>query len=341
MERYPSYQPVGVNLNMELTNTEPQKLVPKNNQNSNASGSSMLTAARNLSLPCGFSGNENCCMKKPGDENDIRVPPFMQSEITLDYGNLQSHLDKEKVTAFNSISLGKLQASSLKLPQEAGSADVRSREHQMNQTEKDDKLSYTIEHNSEKPIHILSTGEKSLADAASSPRAGDKVFEPGYRSLKSKNQDKKISSVNEVIRSHDPCAQTYQVCKVVQEGKATKDDIHSVTEMTTRKRSASAMDDSSHSTPLLEVSNIRLINLESVNECSKNKDIRSSKVGNVDRKLGISVTSEAGPLPALNLAPDDVVEAIGLELFWKARRTIAEYVSLTRFMLRRLALIFP
>lgn len=324
MERYPSYQSVGVNLNMALTNTEPRKLVFKNNQNSSASGSSMLTAACNLSLPCGFSSNENYCMKNPGDENDIRVPSFMQSEINLDYGNLQSHLDKEKVTAFSSISLGKLQTARLKLPQETGSADVRSREHQRNQTGKDDKLSHTSKHNAEKPVHILSTGEKSLAEAASSSRARDKVSKPGYRSLVSINQNKTISSVNEVIRSHDPCAQPHQVCKVVQEGKDTKDDIHRVTEMFTRKRSASAMEDSSHSTPLLGDGNINLINLESVNECSKNKDIRSSEVGNVDRKLGISETLEAGHLPGLNLSPDDVVEAMGQELFWKARRTIVD-----------------
>ncbi|KAL2493177.1 Protein EARLY FLOWERING 3 [Abeliophyllum distichum] len=267
MERYHA---VGVNLNMALINSEPRTLVPANYQNSSALGSSMLTAGCNLSWPHGFSNNENCCMK-PGDENDIRVLSFVQSGIPLNYGNLQPHLDKEKVTAFSSIFSGNLQTSSLKLPRETGSADLRSREHQRNQTEKDDRLSQMGMHHVEKPVHILSTGEKSLADAVT-----------------------------------------------------TEDGIQRVTEMIRRKRSASATEDSSHFVPLLGANNKGLINLESVNESSKNKDIRSSRVGNVNRKQDISETSVACPLQGLDLAPDDVVGAIGLELFWKARSTIVD-----------------
>ncbi|KAI3463289.1 hypothetical protein Pfo_019952 [Paulownia fortunei] len=315
-ERYYSYYSGGVISNTSLKNSEPWMSGPANYQNPRASANLMMKAECNLVQSCGFSSYNNCCTQNPGDENDLTVPCFLQSGKTLNYGNLQLHVDKEKVATFGSISSGKLHNACLKLPKETRSGD-QTTEHHRNIGEENSILSQDNENCSEKPILVSSIGEQISADAF---LAGNKISELGTRALHT-NQHKKSSLGDEQSRLHDSYAQPRQECKILQKDKTVTDGMSGMPETVTRKRCASAMDDSSHSSPRVGNCN-ELSKIDLLRECSKDKDCGTLQVENADKKQDISDTSKEDSIPGLDLIAEDVVRVIGQRLFWKARKTI-------------------
>ncbi|KAL0463844.1 UNVERIFIED_CONTAM: protein HEADING DATE 3B [Sesamum latifolium] len=120
--------------------------------------------------------------------------------------------------------------------------------------------------------------------------------------------------------------------------KTVTDVTSGTPETATRKRCASVMDNSSHSSPRLGDCN-EPTKIELNNEFSEDKDCLALQVGNADKRQNTSETSMENSLPGLDLTPENVASVIGQRLFWKARKTIVHQqriFSLQIFELHRL-----
>ncbi|KAI3455521.1 hypothetical protein Pfo_012184 [Paulownia fortunei] len=312
-----SYYSAGVNLYTSLRDSEPRMSEPTNYQNQSVSGNSISTTECNALQPHDFN---NCCMKRCGDENDYRTPSFGQLGMTQIHGNLQLHLDEEKLTTFSSVSSGKLHNAYLLQPKETSSGD-QTGEHQRNDTDKDSNISQDTENRAEKPVFISSAGDKVSVNTASTPLAENNMSELDAKAFKSVNHHNKSNLADEPSRSCYPYAKPCQECRIPQEIRAITDVMSGMPKRIMTKRCASAMDDVLHSYPRLGNNN-GPSKIKTIKECSEDKDCGSVQVANADKKQEISDTSVVDSIPVLDLTPDDVVGVIGQRLFWKARNTI-------------------
>lgn len=277
-ERNYSYCSGGVTSSTSLRSFEPWMPGPANYQNTSSSANLMMKAKCISVQPRGFSSYSNWCTHNPGDENDSKAASFLQSGKTLNYVNLQLHQNKEKAITCSSISSGKLHSASLKLPKETESGD-QTMEHDGNLGEENCKLSQNNEH--------------YLAG----------------------NKQKKTSFGDEMSSLSFPYAQPRLECKILQKSKTVADGMSAMSETVKRKGCASAMEDSSHSSPRVG---------DCIKECSDNKDCVPLKLEIAIKKEEISDTSMEGSIPGVHLTPDEVIGVIGQRLFLKARETIVQ-----------------
>ncbi|KAL0397017.1 UNVERIFIED_CONTAM: protein HEADING DATE 3B [Sesamum calycinum] len=327
-ERYYSYCSGGVISNAPMTNSEPWMSAPANYQNPYGSASLMTKPECNLVQPRGFSNYNNYCTQNPGDGSDIMVPSFLQSGKALNYGNLQLQPDKGKLPTFSSISSHELHDACLKLAKETRSGD-QTTEHHKNLAERNSRLSQNNDNCYEKPLLFSSIGDQVSSEK--------KISEVATSTLQP-NQHKKISFGDERSTLGDPYTQPRRECKILPRMKSVTDVTSGMPQTATRKRCATVMDDSSHSSPLLGDCN-EPTKIQLINEFSEDKDSLASQVGNADKKQNTSETSMEDSVPGLDLTPEDVASVIGQRLFWKARKTIVHQqriFSLQIFELHRL-----
>jgi len=235
------------------------------------------------------SNTKNSSRKRVDDDDDFRVPTFVNSENA-------SYLNKD-TTAVQKRRLNTLHAN---IPQYGCPATANtsvqlagSCDRPLEQTNTSDAKSAQRERNyNEQKLNDGVVIEDQAEKSFSHPEAREKLTEPS-RFVKSSSDREHAASRGLCQESHGDGARDGSVVQSESQSKVSH-----------RHRYVNATDN--------------------CNQTSGAKENKSSERKDADRNDEMSDTSMVGSIPGLEISPDDVVGMIGPKQFWKARRAIVK-----------------
>lgn len=302
-EKLHSYSSNGIKLNNMMANQERKSVKPSNYQCLNAAGPLSSNAKSSSPKPSNFSNFRHFSLRKPEDEDDLRVSSA-QLGISPHCSNSQQSKDRK-----------------FKQKKRSALGDIKSRPRTRNQNDED--TPQTSPDPVDNYTSIPLNRDRDLADVSSIRPSKVRHLESLKRAHSSLNQENRSSSMETLNSLHSTNSRLHQECVALRDEVAHNYSLLMETAMDIDKDNAFKVRKESCLRPSLGDDNSSPKELENV-ECHEDKNERSVQVREVDKQDNVSNTYMVGSVSALAVSPDDVVGVIGEKQFWKARRAIIE-----------------
>lgn len=295
-EKLHSYSSNGIKLSNMMANQE------RNYQCLNATAPLSSNGKSSSFKPSNFSNFRHFSLRKPGDEDDLRVSSARLG-IAPHCSNSQQSKDR-------------------KFKQKKGSALGDSKSGPCVRNQNDENTSQTSLDPVDNYTSIALNRDRNLADASSihSSKVHPQSLKRAHSSL---NQENKSSSMETLNRLHITNSRLHQERVALRDEVAHTDGLLVETARDIDKDNAFTVRTESSFRPLLGDDNSSPKELENV-ECHEDKNERPVQVREVDKQDNVSNTHMVDSVSALGVSPDDVVGVIGEKQFWKARRAIID-----------------
>ncbi|OMO66437.1 hypothetical protein COLO4_30566 [Corchorus olitorius] len=317
-EKFHSYSISGIELNIAKGNQE-RKLMKVTDHQSLDTTSLIPAISKSKPLqPLSFSSFKAYSLRKPGHDDDLRVPTSARSGIDQNRScsKQQSH-DQENLTKLDLSSSTQLQTANEKQVKENNSVDPKSRRYVGIQAEEDGRLS-----RGNQDLIERSNSFQSNRDSSSGMSTKIKNSESLKRPHASLNQENK-SSLAVMLNSIDgPNARLHQEC--TQNKLILRENI--LVEPGRCRENASKVRNEPYLRQPLAVDNGSPIAIENRNKAQEEKKSMAIEVGGVGRHNNVPSALVVESISPLDISPDDVVGIMGEKQFWKVRRAIVKLV---------------
>ncbi|OMO70897.1 hypothetical protein CCACVL1_18584 [Corchorus capsularis] len=312
-EKFHSYS-TGIQLNIMKGNQERKSMKVTDYQSFDTTSPIPAISKSKPLQPLSFSSFKAYSLRKPGHDDELRVPTSAQSGIDQNHScsKQQSH-DRENLTKLDLSSSMQLQTANEKQVKESNSVDPKSRTYVGTQAEEDGRLS-----RGNQDLIERSNSFQSNRDASSGMLTKIKNSESLKRPHASSNQENKSSSAVLLNSIDGPNARLHQEC--TQNKLIFRENI--LVEPGRCRENASKVRNEPCLRQPLAVDNGSPTAIENRNKAQEEKKSMAIEVGGVGRHDNVPCALVVESISPLDISPDDVVGVMGEKQFWKVRRAI-------------------